>query len=120
MSDDVALQFSLRVDWSDVDAVPVEHVNQLLGQLGPPLRDGTPDGIYLTFGSVPPPLIIGQDDAERQKVAAELSGGSVKVNVHGRFHMDRVMLDAIVEVLQTAAKQYDATVQLASAENAKN
>jgi hypothetical protein len=118
-SEGAPLQFSINVDWSEVDATPTQHVNQLVGQLGPPLEGGIPDGIYLAFGSIPPPLILGRDNEERRKVAEELSGRSVKVTVHGRFHMSREVLDSIVNVLQTTARQYDATVQLAASGKAE-
>jgi hypothetical protein len=106
-------QVLVRLDWSEVEASPAPHINQVLAQIGAPTGRGVPDGIHLAFGSVSPPLVLG-DDAQRAERVAELTGSTVKVTVLGRAHVGREVLDDIIRVLQTAAEQYDAMAATAT------
>lgn len=103
----------VRVDWSDAAAVEPRHVNQIAAQLGNPTPDGVPDGVYLIFGNVSPPVVL--DDDDRRRLIESLEGGAIKVTVQGRFHMSRGLLDALIRALRTTAEQYDAAVHLAEA-----
>ncbi len=115
MSQEVPEQVAVRLDWSDAATVPAQHVNQLLGQVGPPLPNGIPDGLYFAFGSVAPPLIPPPEDEDERRAAIEaLRAGLSKVTVHGRFHMSRDLLDDLIRVLQFTASQYDTVVKMAS------
>jgi hypothetical protein len=101
-------QVTVRLDWRDVKVTPSQHVNQALGQLGPP-TNGIPDGIYLTFGRVEPEIVL---DAESQaKVIEELKESGAKVGVLGRFHLTRQLADEVIRVLQETSAQYDAAVR---------
>jgi hypothetical protein len=108
-------QVTVSVDWSDYAAERPEHVNQAMAQLGVPASDGVPDGVYVVLGNVLPPVMAPGPDVEVQKRLAELQGTTLKVDIVGRFHMSRGLLDAIIQVLQTTAAQYDAAVRQAQA-----
>lgn len=105
------MQVQVPVDWNEIAAVPVHHINQSLAQIGGPAQDGTPDGIYLALGSAEPPLVFGSEE-ERQRALEKLV--AVKVSVHGRFHISRSQLDDLIQVLQTVAAQYDGIVSNAA------
>lgn len=101
----------IRIDWSEAENAQASHVNQAIGQVGPPGSDGMPDGIYVTVGSVaPPPLLEGDDDV-RDQLLEKLRTRGAKVNVVSQFHMSRRMLDDLIAVLQTTAAKYDAAAQ---------
>jgi hypothetical protein len=107
---------SVRLDWTETESAHAEHVNQMLGQVGPPGSDGVPDGIYVTVGYVPPPTLIEGDPAHTQLLEKYTTSG-VKVNLLGQFHMTRAMLGDFIQVLQTTADKYDAAVKMASPAN---
>ena len=106
-------QVSIRLDWSEVEASPAPHVNQVLAQIGAPTGQGVPDGLHLAFGSISPPVVTG-DEEQRAARVAELVGSTQKVTVLGRAHVSREVLDDIIRVLQQAAEQYDAMAALAA------
>jgi hypothetical protein len=105
---------SVPLDWGETESARAGHVNQALGQIGPPGPDGLPDGIYITMGVVPPPPLIEGDPAKSKLLEKYVTGG-VKVNVVGQFHMSRAMLNDFIEVLRTTAANYDAAARLPSA-----
>jgi hypothetical protein len=117
---DAPVAVNVRLDWSDLDAVEPRHINQAVVQLGPPSPDGTPDGIYLGLGTaLPPAAAIGLEAADpqtRRGILSDLQANPVKVAIYGRFHISRSFLDAVLVLLQTAAKQYDAADQAAAAD----
>jgi hypothetical protein len=106
-------QVSVRLDWSEVEASPAPHVNQVLAQIGAPTGRGVPDGVHLALGSISPPVVLG-DEEERAARAAEISRSTLKVTVHARAHVSREVLDDIIRVLQTTAEQYDAMAAMAT------
>ncbi len=109
----------VRIDWSAAETTPAHHVNQALGQLGPPGSDGMPDGIYVTIGTVSPPALLDEDTVARDELVARLESSGAKVNVVGQFHMSRQMLQDFIAVLQTTAAKYDAALQLAVQERVR-
>lgn len=108
-------QVTVSLDWSDYGTERSEHVNQVMAQLGAPTPDGVPDGVYVVLGNVLPPVVAAGPDIEVQRRLADLQGTIVKVDIAGRFHMSRGLLDAIIQVLQSTAAQYDAAVRQAQA-----
>jgi hypothetical protein len=100
------------VDWSDAADVQATPLNQFICQVGAPLRDGRPDGIYLLFGNVVPPLVLGDSREERQRFI-DMAGGGAKVQIHGRYVLSRERLDELIEALQKIAKIYDSATQAA-------
>lgn len=112
-------QVTVRIDWTDSAAIDAQHVNQVIAQIGNPTPDGVPDGIYVTFGSVPPPVVVGPDEESQRAQLANLQGSSVKVAVASRLHMSRGLVDALVQVLQTATAQYDAAASQAESVKSK-
>lgn len=104
-------QIRVRLDWSDAAHAGAEHVNQAIAQLGAPLSNGLPDGIYVTFGSVPPPVLLDDDPEARADVIAKLKAEGAKVNVSGQFHITRQMVDDIIRVLKITADRYDAATR---------
>lgn len=100
----------VRVKWAETgDARPV-HVNQALGQVGPPGSDGLPDGIYVTMGVVPPPPLSDENPDDRDQLLAKLRTEGITVNIAGQFHMSRQMLGDLMTLLQTTADKYDAVL----------
>jgi hypothetical protein len=58
-------QVTLRTEWKAATADDASPVNQVLIQQGFPIgQGGVPDGVYLTFGHVSPPLINPQATPE--------------------------------------------------------
>jgi hypothetical protein len=102
-------ELAVTVDWSTADSVPIEHVNQFIGQPGPPTLSRTPDGIFLLLGSIPPPIIPG--DPEGQRRAIESLKNGLPVTIHGRFHLSRERLNELIDVLQQTAANYDALAE---------
>ncbi|WP_440070982.1 hypothetical protein [Streptosporangium sp. OZ121] len=102
-------ELSVVVDWSTADGVPIEHVNQFIGQPGPPTLSRMPDGVFLLLGSIPPPVI--PNDPEGQRRAIEGLKNGLKVTVHGRFHLSRERLEELIDVLQQTAANYDTLVE---------
>jgi len=109
----------IRIDWSGAETAHAYHVNQALGQVGPPGPDGIPDGIYVTMGNVAPPPLLDGDDAAGSELLARLTTHGAKVNVVCQVHMTRRMLDELIAVLQTTAAKHDAAVRQAAHEPAK-
>jgi hypothetical protein len=112
MSTETPQPVVVKLDWSDATAGDAQHVNQVLGQVGPPSGTGVPDGIYVSLGSVAPPIIPIEEEERRRAIEALLSF-PVRVSVHGRIHMSREVLDDVIRVLQATAAQYDAAVEAA-------
>jgi hypothetical protein len=109
--EEVPQHVTVTLNWDDAVDVPAEHVNQFLGQVGPPAANGIPDGVYVTLGSVVPPVILANDGEARMRAIEALRTGLTKVRVHGRFHMSRDLLDDVIRVLQITAATYDAAVK---------
>ncbi len=113
MTEATPQQVKVRLDWSAAETAQAQHVNQALAQPGSPGSDGMPDGIYVTLGSVSPPAILDDGDADaRDRLIAKLIRSGAKVNVAGQFHMSRRMLDDFIRVLQETAAKHDAAAQL--------
>lgn len=66
MTDESGIQFSTQWLWDPTS--PAQPVNQLLVQSDVPLQTGAPgELVYLTFGQINPPLILGDvNDPEVQ------------------------------------------------------
>lgn len=77
---EIPSQVMVRLNWDAVERTPASHVNQVLSQAGPPLGNGIPDGIYVSLGSIAPP-VMPQDDAGRAARIAELNGSDIDVAV---------------------------------------
>jgi hypothetical protein len=58
-------QFSLPLEWTDVEDLPLQFVNHLLSQFQP--DEGV---LYLTFGLATPPTFVGPPERVRAKVEA--------------------------------------------------
>jgi hypothetical protein len=101
---------ALRLDWAEHDANSALPANQFIAQVGLPSRQGPPDGIYVTFGHVTPPVLLGPTPEELQNQIEEL-GGTRTVRSLGSYLLSRGRLDELIEVLQTAARQYDSFVE---------
>lgn len=110
-------QIMVELDWGEAEETSAQHVNQVLAQLGPPSSMGVPDGIYVALGTVSPPVIPPDDDRREARVA-ELAGSVLRVAVHTRIHLSREALRDVIDVLQTTAAQYDASVDLMGGQHA--
>jgi hypothetical protein len=100
------------VDWGDAADVPTTPLNQFVCQVGPPLRDGRPDGIYLLLGNIVPPLFIGDSQEERQRFI-DIALAGAKVQVHGRYVLSRERLDELIAALQKIAEIHDSAAEAA-------
>jgi hypothetical protein len=98
----------VRLDWDAVEMAQPLHANQAIAQVGPQGSDGQPDGLYISFGSAPPPVLM--DEAQREATLDRLREVGVKVNVLTQVHVTRQLLGDLIELLQTAAEKYDAAV----------
>jgi hypothetical protein len=107
-------QITVRLNWSAAEHIQAQHVNQAIAQLGPPLSNGLPDGIYITFGSVPPPVMLDDDPEARADAIAKLKAEGAQVNVSAQFHVTRQMVDDVIRVLTITADRYDAAAQEAA------
>lgn len=105
---DQAQPVAVKIDWSDVAAAAVHHVNQVMGQVGPATA-GVPDGIYLTLASVFPPPITSTEVQAR--FVEQLQATGLQAVAAGRFHMTRELAEEVVNVLRFAIEQYDAAVK---------
>jgi hypothetical protein len=103
-------QITVRLDWSDLKVTSAQHVNQALGQLGPPTK-GVPDGIYLALGQVEPEIVL--DEESRARLIEGLRETGAKVGVRGRFHLTRELADEIIRILQETVVLYDAAIKAA-------
>lgn len=103
-------RLTVRINWAGAEAVPVQHANQALGQLGTPVK-GIPDGLYLVLGSVEPPII--PDEESRALIIDGLMANGAQVKVQGRFHLSRETAGEIIRILQDVTAQYDAAARLA-------
>jgi hypothetical protein len=99
-------QTSVNLDWGEVSALEPSHVNQVMTQVGNPGPDGTPDGIYVGFGHVSPP--IAPPGTNVAQAAEALRGSNVPVKALGRYHMSRAMVEKLIGDLRRVAEQYDA------------
>lgn len=102
------------MDWSGAADVQATPLNQFICQVGAPLRDGRPDGIYLLFGNIVPPLVVGDSQEERQRFI-DMAGGGAKVQIHGRYVLSRERLDELIDTLQKIAEIYDSATEAAIA-----
>lgn len=105
----VPQQIQLHVSWSAANDIPVAHVNQFATQLGPPAKNGIPDGVYVILGNLVPPIIAGDDAEARQKSIEAVQESGIQVDVYGRYHLSRDRLDDLIEALQAIANAYDVT-----------
>lgn len=116
MSEAAPQLVKVRVDWSEAETGQAPHVNQALGQVGPPGTDGIPDGIYITMGSLTPPPLLDGDDEMRDRLLEKLTTNGLKVTVVSQIHMSRQMLGDFIAILQATAANYDAAAQASSAQ----
>jgi hypothetical protein len=97
----------VRLDWGAVEMAQPLHVNQVIAQVGPQGSDGQPDGLYISFGSAPPPVFT-DDTAQREAALDRLREVGVKVNILAQVHVTRQLLGDMIGLLQSTADKYDA------------
>jgi hypothetical protein len=97
----------VRLDWGAVEAAQPLHANQVIAQVGLQGSDGQPDGLYISFGSAPPP-VFADETAQREAVIDRLREVGIKVNVLAQVHVTRQLLGDLIGLLQTTAEKYDA------------
>lgn len=99
-------------DWTGTDALEARLVNQILAQVGVPEKSG-PDGVYLTFGVITPPVIVGRPDIIEAQVAAY--DGKLPVKPVVRIRLTREKTAELHALLGTTLEQYDAQAEAAAA-----
>lgn len=105
----------VRLDWDAVVTAQPLHANQVLAQVGPQGSDGQPDGLYISFGSAPTPVLT-DEVTQRDAVLDRLREVGVKVNVLAQVHITRQLLGDLIGLLQITAEKYDAAVAIGQAE----
>lgn len=104
-------QIQVHLDWGAASEIPVAPVNQFAMVIGPPTKNGIPDGIFLILGNVVPPIILGDNpELKRRSIEAAQQTG-LQVDVYGRYHLSRDRLSDLIEGLQAAASAYDLTAR---------
>ena len=105
----------VRLDWSAVETAQPVHANQVIAQIGPQGSDGQPDGLYISFGSAPPPVFT-DEGAQREAALDRLREAGVKVNVLTQVHITRQLLGDLIGLLQTTAEKYDEVARIGQVE----
>jgi hypothetical protein len=88
---------SVRLLWVDLDETRVEGANQMIGQV-------EQDEIFLTFGIVTPPVLLGGPEEMRQQATGL---GYVPVRPITRLQVTRRRLEDFIRVLQDTRDNYD-------------
>lgn len=109
MADNPEIQ-QFAADWSGADVLEAQIVNQVLGQVGVPEPSG-PDGIYLTFGAISPPIVVGTPEM----ISAQLAryDGKLKVKPVSRIRLTREKAVELVQLIQATIAQHDAQTEAA-------
>lgn len=94
-------QFSLT--WIDLDKVPIQFVNNLMGQV-----DDFGD-IIVAFGQTTPPAFIGTAEEVRRQVERV---AYVPVRPVARFSMSRDRLEQMIGLLTQTLANHDKAVEL--------
>lgn len=89
MPDDRPESLQPRLEWHPADEIPFLFVNQLIAQV----NQGE---VFLTFGQVSPPVILGTPEEQRRQLS-ELE--SVPVRPIARLSMTPERLEEIIGVL---------------------
>ncbi|WP_030934694.1 hypothetical protein [Streptomyces sp. NRRL S-646] len=95
---------TLRVVWAEPEGA-AQPCNQFAVTVGLPTQSGMPEAVYLTLGSVEPPLLFGTEADVKQQL--ESTGGTLTVRPLGRYVFTRGRLDELIAVLQSAANAFD-------------
>ena len=95
MADD---EVAVRLLWIGLDEKPVEFVNQFIGQ-------SVQGEIFVSLGTVTPPVILGQTLEERRAQAEGL--GYVPVRPVARLALTRRGLSELIKVLQDTETIYE-------------
>jgi hypothetical protein len=103
-----AERIEIEVRWVGLDEVPIIAANQLIAQV----NQGE---VFLTFGQVAPPPLLGTAEQQRQQMRriAE-SGGPVSIRTVGRFHMTPARLKEMIGVLNEVMAKHEAQVRAGS------
>jgi hypothetical protein len=97
---------NFTVRWEGVDALPVQFVNSMSVSVGPNAGDsGVPDGIYLTFGVVAPPMVTATTAEEYVAALAEIP--YVPIRPVGRFVLSREHAINLANFLASQVAGYD-------------
>ena len=110
----VPQQIQFHVSWSAANEAPVAPVNQFAAVLGPPTKNGTPDGIFIILGNVVPPIIVSDTPELKQRSIEAVLQAGLQVDVYGRYHLSRNRLNDLIEALQAVANAYDASAKSGS------
>lgn len=77
-------QLEVPIGWPTWTTQNAQPANQFLLMPGPPLADGSTDGVYMVVGNFIPPIALNESDMQR--VLAE-SNGTLQVTALGTFYM---------------------------------
>lgn len=99
MSEPTPQGISVPLSWVVSDDLPINYVNQFIGQA--PAREE----IILTFGHVVPPAIVGVTEEERRAQVEALS--FVPVIATGRFAMNRERLEELRGIIDKTLDNHD-------------
>jgi hypothetical protein len=98
LADETPESLTIRLAWDGAENVAIVLVNQVLGQVG---QQGE---VILTFGQTAPPILIGDQDQQREQ-AREIP--FVPIKPVARLAITRAGLDDLIHVLNETRNNYD-------------
>jgi len=94
---------TFRLSWDQAEDLRPQFANQFVSQLGGKVGGSNlPEGIFLTFGVVAPPIIVGDPEEQLQRLK-----GVVKVQPVVKLLLTREHLGELLQLLETTARQFD-------------
>lgn len=94
---------SVMLSWAKAEEMPVLTANQLLAQIDQ--SHGQPDAVVLTIGYVPPPIVIGTNDADTEQKIRAIQ--EIPVHPLIRISLTRQRLQEWADLLQRTVKNFD-------------
>jgi hypothetical protein len=91
-------RMQLRVQWDNVEAVPLQYANRFAVQ-------STPTELVIIVGQVSIPFFIGTPDEQRAFIESQ---GGVKVRPLARYAVSRQAAAELLEFLQAQIAKLDA------------
>jgi hypothetical protein len=97
------LSATFRLSWDQAQDLRPQFANQFVTQVGGKVGGSNlPEGIFLTFGVVAPPIIVGDHKEQFERLK-----GVVEVQPVVKLLLTREHLGELLQLLETAARQFD-------------
>jgi hypothetical protein len=102
-------QVNITLDWPGRDEVPILFANQIIAQV----NSGE---VFLTFGQVAPPAVLGTPAEQRQQVEEIKAMGSIPVRTVARLSMTPAKLLDLVRILNEVVEKHEIQQRLEAAQ----